>query len=91
MPCLIVLLLLGLPRVVLMLMWLFSSPYLSRAFAGHANIVPFLGFLFLPFTTLAYTWSQNTYGAVQGLGLAAIVVGLLLDLGLIGASRRRRA
>jgi hypothetical protein len=91
MPCLIVLLLLGLPRLTLFLIWIFSpTHWIGRAFEAHGNLIPFLGFLFLPFTTLAYAWSINTYGAVQGLGLAAVVIALLLDLGLIGASRRRR-
>lgn len=90
MPCLIVLLLLGLPRVVLFALWILGNGYIGRAFASGNNVVPFLGFLFLPFTTLAYVWSTNTYGAVQGLGMAAVVVALLLDLGLLGASRRKR-
>ena len=92
MPCLIILLLLGLPRLVLFLLFLFGGPapsYLGRAF--ETPFWPFMGFLFLPFTTLAYAWSRNTYGAVTGLGLAAVVIGILLDLGLLGASRRRRA
>ena len=90
MPCLIILLLLGLPRLVLALVWLFSSThYIGRAFEGHANILPFLGFCFLPFTTLAYAWAINTYGVVQGAGLAAVVLAILLDLGLLGASRRK--
>jgi hypothetical protein len=92
MPCLILLLLLGLPRLTLACLFLFGgADYLSRAFAGHYNVVPFLGFLFLPYTTLAYAWSKNTYGAVTGFGLAAVVIAILLDLGLLGASRRRRA
>ena len=94
MPCLIILLLLGLPRLVIALLFLFGGPgpsYLGRAFAGHSNFWPFLGFLFVPFTTLAFAWSKNTYGSVTGLGLVAVVIGILLDLGLIGASRRRRA
>jgi hypothetical protein len=93
MPCLIILLLFGLPRVVLACLFLFGGPdpsYLGRAFAGHSNFLPFLGFVFLPYTTLAYAWAMNTYGALAGVGLAAVVIAALLDLGLIGASRRRR-
>jgi len=89
MPCVILLLLLGLPRLAMLVTWLFSD-YLARAYGG-ALLLPLLGFIFAPLTTLAWAWARNTYGAVQGLGLAAVVVAALLDLGLIGASRRRRA
>ncbi len=89
MPCVIVLLLLGLPRVALLVTWLFSD-YIYRAF-GAPILMPLLGFLFAPLTTLAWAWAKNTFGAVEGLGLAAVIVAALLDFGLIGASRRRRA
>lgn len=87
MPCVIVLLLFGLPRVALLGVWLFSD-YVGRAYT--ANVWPFLGFFLAPLTTLAWAWAMNTWGKVEGLGLAAVVVALLLDLGLIGASRRRK-
>ena len=87
MPCVILLLLFGLPRVALVLVWLFSE-YLARAYATW--LWPLLGFFVAPVTTLAYAWAKNTYGAVEGLGLAAVVVAALIDLGLLGASRRKR-
>ena len=87
MPCVIVLVLLGLPRVAVLCVWLFSH-YFDRVFAY--NVVPFLGFLFAPLTTLTYAWARNTYGSVQGVGLAVVIVAALFDLGLIGAARRRR-
>jgi len=87
MPCVIVLVLLGLPRLAVLGVWLFSH-YFERAFAY--NVVPFLGFLFAPLTTLTYAWARNTYGSVQGVGLAVVVVAALFDLGLIGAARRRQ-
>jgi len=86
MPCVIVLVLIGLPRVAVFFAWLFH--YFDGVFAY--NIVPFLGFLFAPLTTLTYAWARNTYGSVQGVGLAVVVVAALFDLGLIGAARRRR-
>jgi hypothetical protein len=89
MPCIILLLLLGLPRLALFATWLFTD-YIYRAF-GAPILLPLLGFLFAPLTTLAWAWARNTYGAVEGLGLAAVVLAALLDFGLIGASRRRRA
>ena len=87
MPCVILLLLFGLPRVALVVVWLFSD-YLTRAYATW--LWPLLGFFVAPLTTLAYAWAKNTYGAVEGLGLAAVVVAALIDLGLLGASRRKR-
>lgn len=88
MPCVVILLLLGLPRVALLVTWLFSD-YIGRAFGGPI-LMPLLGFLFAPLTTLAWAWAKNTYGAVEGLGLAAVILAALLDFGLIGASRRKK-
>lgn len=89
MPCVIVLLLLGLPRLALFLVFLFSD-YLGRAFAG--NFWPFLGFFFAPVTTLTMVWLRNTWGEVAGLGIAAVVVALLIDFGFFSRyARRRRA
>ncbi len=76
------------PRIVLFILWLFTS-YLSRAYDGF--VLPFLGFLFLPATTLAYAIAQNELGGVNGLGLIVVLIGLAVDIGLLGggASRRR--
>jgi hypothetical protein len=51
-----------------------------------------LGFFFLPLTTLAYAWSVHTFGGIQGLGLVAVVIAFLIDIGAIGggAAGRRR-
>jgi len=88
MPCVIVLVVLGLPRVAVLCVWFFSQ-YFKPVYAYQ--IVPFLGFLFAPLTTLAYAWARNTYGSVQGVGLAVVIVAALFDLGLVGAARRRRS
>ncbi|HEX5008890.1 MAG TPA: hypothetical protein VFY71_00715 [Planctomycetota bacterium] len=88
MPCVIVLVLLGLPRVAVLCVGLFSH-YFEQAFSYP--IWPFLGFLFAPLTTLTYAWAHNTYGSVQGVGLAVVIVAALFDLGLVGAARRRRS
>ena len=86
MPCVIVLLILGLPRVAVLGVGLFSH-YFDGIFPYP--VVPFLGFFFAPLTTLAWAWARHTFGAVQGLGLAVVVVAALFDLGLLGAARRR--
>ena len=88
MPCCLVLLLaiIG-PRFVIVILALFSN-YLQTAYTGF--LIPLLGFLFLPFTTLAYAWSINTTGEVSGLQLVVVVIAVLLDLGVIGGGANRR-
>lgn len=90
MCCLIALIALGCPRVVLILVWLFNSPFLSNAYSNMA--LPILGFIFLPFTTLAYAWAYTFEGGVDsGAGVIVIVIAVLLDVGTYGGSASRRA
>ena len=71
------------PRLAIVLVVLFSD-YIGRA--CETVIWPLLGFFFLPLTVLAYAWSVNTYGSVEGVGLVAVVLAVLIDLGLIGGN-----
>ena len=88
MPCLLVILLLIFPRVALVLLFLFSN-YLGRAY--HGLILPFLGFLFLPLTTLAYAWMVNTGRPTVGINLIILIVAVIIDLGgLSGGEYHRR-
>jgi uncharacterized oligopeptide transporter (OPT) family protein len=91
MPCCVLALLLMLtPRVVLVLMFLFSN-YLGRAY--HGLLIPVLGFLFLPLTTIVYAWLVNSQLPIQGVYLVALVVAVIIDIGGIGGghySRRQR-
>lgn len=87
MPCLIILLILGLPRLVIALTFLFSD-YLSRAI--HSGLWLILGFLFMPFTTLAYAFAKNHHGRVDGIYLALVVVAVLVDLGAVGGGSKAR-
>jgi len=86
--CVLILLAFFTPRIVLFVLWLFTN-YLSRAFDGF--VLPFIGFLFLPATTLAYAIAQNELGGLNGLGIIVVLIGLAVDVGLLGggASRRR--
>lgn len=90
MPCLLALLAYFAPRFAIVLLVLFSD-YLGTAYA--TRIVPFLGFLFLPLTTLAYAWAMHSRGSVEGLALVVVLLALLMDLGIIGrtAQKRRKA
>jgi hypothetical protein len=85
--CVLVLLAFFTPRIVLFLLWLFTN-YLSRAYDDF--LLPFLGFVFLPATTLAYAIAQNELGGANGLGLVVVLIGLAVDVGLLGGGARQR-
>jgi hypothetical protein len=89
MPCLLLILFLAFPRIALVLLFLFTN-YLQRAY--HGLILPLLGFLFLPLTTLAYAWMANTGRPTTGTNLLILVVAVVIDLGGLGggAYHRRR-
>lgn len=80
----------AMPRFAIILVVIFSN-YIGRAY--QSVLWPFLGFLFMPLTTLAYAWAINSRGSVQGFQLIVVVVAVLIDLGLVGgsASRRRKS
>ena len=75
------------PRFAIVLVVVFSD-YIGRAY--DTVLWPFLGFLFLPLTTLAYAWAINSRGSVEGLQLVVVIIAVLMDLGLIGGSAARR-
>jgi hypothetical protein len=75
------------PRLVIFLLWLFTN-YLSRAF--DAFLLPLLGFLFLPWTTIAWAVAQNEFGGVSGVGLLLVALGVLADIGVLGGGARGR-
>lgn len=75
------------PRLALFLVWVLT-PLVSRAFGTF--IVPLLGFLFLPFTTLAYSlvYIPST-GTPTGLGWLLVVVAFILDISAYGGTAYR--
>ena len=87
MCCVLILLAFFTPRIVLFILWVFTN-YLSRAYDGF--LVPFLGFLFLPATTLAYAIAQNEFGGLSGIGLVVLLIGFAVDVGLLGGGARQR-
>jgi len=89
MPCCAILLILFLgPRVAMVAMALFSN-YLGRAFGGDI-LMPLVGFLFLPWTTLAYAWAINSRGEVAGFQAIVVVAAVLVDLGIVGGGAAKR-
>ena len=90
MPCLLLAVVLAFPRVVLVLMYLFSG-YLQRAYTDM--IVPLIGFIFLPITTIVYAWMMNSHRPTTGANLLILVVAVVIDAGGLGGGawhRRRR-
>jgi uncharacterized membrane protein len=87
MPFLIGCLALAAPRFAILVVVFFSN-YIGRA---YQNVLwPFLGFFFMPLTTLAYAWAINSRGSVEGFHLVVVVIAVLMDLGLVGGSASRR-
>jgi hypothetical protein len=87
MPCLLLILFLAFPRIALLLLFIFSN-YLQRAY--HGLILPLLGFLFLPLTTLAYAWMVNTRQPTTGVNLVILIIAVVIDLGGIGGGEYHR-
>ena len=87
MPCLLLLIVLAFPRVVLLLMFLLST-YLQRAYDGL--ILPILGFLFLPLTTLAYAWMVNSHMPLVGVNVIILIIAVVIDLGGLGGGEWHR-
>jgi len=87
MPCLLLILSLVFPRIALLLLFIFSN-YLQRAY--HGLILPLLGFLFLPLTTLAYAWMVNTRQPTTGVNLLILIIAVVIDLGGIGSGEYHR-
>jgi len=85
-----VILVLVFPRITLLLVF-FMSNYLERAYQGL--IIPILGFVFLPVTTLVYAWLMNSNMPMQGFNILLLVIAVLIDAGGFGSGayhRRRR-
>jgi hypothetical protein len=77
------------PRLVLIVMWL--TDYTTRAF--ESGLWPTIGFFVLPTTTVAWAIASNELssgGEIRLGGVIVIVIGLVLDLGLVGGGARAR-
>jgi hypothetical protein len=87
MPCLLLILFLIFPRVALVLLFLFTN-YLQHAY--HGLLLPLLGFIFLPLTTLVYAWIVNTGQPTAGINLLFLIIAVVVDLGGLGGGEYHR-
>jgi hypothetical protein len=65
-------------RVALLVVWL-TTPLVTRAFHGEW-ILPLMGILILPITTLTYVLVCYVYGSVMGWSWLWVALAALLDL-----------
>jgi hypothetical protein len=71
-------------RLALLALWL-ATPWVNRAFSG-GWILPLLGIIFLPFTTLIYVLVWTAPFGVTGWGWLWVILGLFIDIGAYGGS-----
>jgi hypothetical protein len=87
MACLLLIVVVAFPRIALVLLFFFSR-YLERAY--HGLLIPLIGFLFLPLTTLAYAWMVNTSMPAAGVNLLILLVAVIIDIGGLGGGEYHR-
>jgi hypothetical protein len=88
MPCVAIIFAVFFPRLILIAIAIFTT-WFSQAFA--TLLWPILGFLFMPYTTLAYMAAMlNNHRSVDGWWLALVIAAAVIDLGGQGGSARRR-
>ena len=88
MPCILAFIALLFPRVLIVVLWLFTD-----WFSGVFNTLlwPVLGFLFLPISMLWYSVVINNYGGQwTTLNIIIMVVAVVLDMGSWGGGYKSR-
>lgn len=72
-------------RILLLIEWIARPAQMNLAF--NTFIIPCLGFLFLPITTLVYVWLvQGAGNSIQGLDWVWLILALLMDIATLGSA-----
>ena len=61
----------------------------GAGFRDPGILLPFLGFVFLPLTTLAYAWMVNSGMPVEGVNLFILILAAVMDAGGLGGGYHR--
>ena len=86
MGCLVLILAFLSPRLGMVVIWIISD-WVDRAFSGV--LLPILGIIFLPWTTMLYTLGYILGDAAAPWGILGIFIGLFLDVALHAGSATR--
>ena len=78
MCCILTLFLFLGPRAALVVWWLFNPARYASAFSNF--ILPVLGIIFFPFTTLFYLFIWSPFNEITVFGWILLIFGALLDL-----------
>ena len=74
----------GFSRIMLLMVWIARPVMMDATFSSF--IIPCLGFMFLPFTTLMYVFLMQGVGTLQGLDWLWLFLAVILDIASIGAA-----
>jgi len=74
------------PRVAIVAWWLLDPARWALAFSSA--LLPILGFILLPWTTVVYVWLAP--GGIDTLGLIFLVLAVIVDVGAYGGGYRSR-
>ena len=66
-------------RLLLLMYWISRPVQWNLAFNG-GFLLPCLGFLFLPFTTLVYVWLVQGIGAINGIDWLWLILAFMIDV-----------
>ena len=75
----------GFSRIILLMFWI-SRPVAWNAVFNGSILLPCLGFLFLPFTTLVYVWLMQGLGGIQGIDWLWLGLAVLCDVASLGSA-----
>ena len=75
------------PRFAIFLTWVFTD---RMTYAFNSFWIGFLGFLLLPWTTLAFSWMYAPVRGVTGFGWFLVILGFIVDLSTYAGSAKSR-